>query len=99
MIRDEDDDRPGYERADEDHCDDGIDPEGPDPSEIDYSDEPDLEICPNCRKLVHDETEQCPHCHEYITPISQPSWAYLWVFVVALLLFGMLLIPFFFHIH
>ena len=71
----------------EDHdCDDDLDPEGPDESEMDFSDEPDLEICPNCRKLITEEAHQCPHCGEHVilseTPL--PKWAWIVIIVVAL---------------
>ena len=78
---------------DEDKCDDEIDPEGPDESEMDYSDEPDLEICPNCRKLITEEAHQCPHCGEYVAPGTAPlpRWAWIVIAVLALVSVGMLI--------
>ena len=77
---------------DEDRCDDEIDPEGPDESEMDYSDEPDLEICPNCRKLITEEAHQCPHCGEYVAPgmTTLPKWAWVAIIVVGALILALL---------
>jgi len=77
---------------DEDKCDDEIDPEGPDESEMDYSDEPDLEICPNCRKLITDEAHQCPHCGEYVAPgtMPLPKWAWVAIGLVGALILALL---------
>ena len=57
---------------DDDEDDDDIDPEGPDPSEMDYSDDPDLDVCPHCRKMISEDAEHCPHCGEYISPSDAP---------------------------
>ena len=32
-------------------------------------DEDDLLLCPSCRASVHEDTQQCPHCGDWITPI------------------------------
>ena len=70
---------------DEEEDDSDFDPEGPDPSEMDSSDDPDLEVCPHCRKLVYEEAERCPHCGEYISPadapLSKPAWVVIGVIV------------------
>jgi hypothetical protein len=36
----------------------------------DESDDDDLETiaCPQCRRQVYEEAEQCPHCGHFITP-------------------------------
>lgn len=52
---------------------------------MDSSDEPDLAVCPHCRKLISEETEQCPHCGQYIVP-SQHLSKPLWIVIVAVLL-------------
>jgi predicted RNA-binding Zn-ribbon protein involved in translation (DUF1610 family) len=28
----------------------------------------DTMVCPSCRSNVHEQTEKCPHCGEWITP-------------------------------
>jgi hypothetical protein len=79
-VRDEDDDV------------DGVDPEGPDPSEMDYSDEPDLDVCPHCRKMIYDEAERCPHCGNYISADdrSLPKAAWYVIIVIALIVLTLL---------
>ena len=83
-VRDEDDD------ADDDA--DEHDPEGPDPSEMDYSDEPDLDVCPHCRKLISDEAERCPHCGQYIiaSDAPMPRGGLILIAVIALIVIAML---------
>ena len=80
--------RPAYP-DESDEGDDGIDPEGPDESEMDYSDEPDLEVCPHCRKMISEEAERCPHCGMYISaeskPLSKTAWIVIAAIVVALI--------------
>jgi hypothetical protein len=56
-----------------DDDDSDIDPEGPDPEEMDSSDDPDLDVCPHCRKMISEDAEQCPHCRQYILPQDQVS--------------------------
>ena len=77
--------RPAHD--DEDDAD--LDPEGPDPHEMDYSDEPDLAICPHCRKMIFEDAERCPHCGEYVllseTPLNTRGWLVIAV-IVALLI-------------
>ena len=69
--------------------DDDFDPEGPDPSEMDSSDDPDLDVCPHCRKLISEEAERCPHCGEFVSPgnapLSRPGWAVIVVILVLML--------------
>ena len=63
--------------------------EDPDASDQDWSDEPDLAVCPHCRKMISEEAERCPHCGNYISaddePISKRAWIILAV-IIALLL-------------
>lgn len=61
-----------------------FDPEGPDPSEMDYSDEPDLEICPHCRRMISEESDRCPHCGQFITPGEAPLSKRAWVVIVVI---------------
>ena len=71
----------------EDHeDDDDIDPEGPDESEMDYSDEADLEVCPHCRKMVSEEAERCPNCGMYISLEEKPLPRAAWIVIVAIIL-------------
>jgi hypothetical protein len=73
--------------------DDAHDPEGPDPHEMDASDEPDLDVCPHCRKMIWEDAHRCPHCGEFISPSDTPMSARSWVMIaviIALLLAGVL---------
>jgi hypothetical protein len=75
MAREEDENEP-----------DEIDPEGPDPHEMDYSDEPDLAVCPHCRRMISEEAEICPHCGEFISPADAPMSKPAWIVITAIIL-------------
>lgn len=70
-----------YENEEEDN----LDAPGPDPSDMDSGDEPGLEICPYCRKLINEEAQRCHHCGNYLSeedaPLSKPAW-----FVIAVII-------------
>ncbi|MEA2735669.1 MAG: hypothetical protein QOE14_2120, partial [Humisphaera sp.] len=51
----------------------------PDPSEMDSHDDPDLDVCPYCRKMISEEAERCPHCGQYITAEQPASWTFAYV--------------------
>ena len=46
----------------------------------------DLLTCPACRQAVHEETQQCPHCGDWITPVYPRSRLGRWVIVVVVLM-------------
>ncbi len=73
--------------------DDDVHPEGPDPSEMDSSDDPDLDVCPHGRRMIVEDAERCPHCGEYVAPgdvpLSRPWWIAI-VIVLVLLFTGLL---------
>ncbi len=47
--------------------DDGdFDPEGPDPSEMDDPDAPDVIACPECGKDVAEDAQWCHHCGRHL---------------------------------
>ena len=49
--------------------------------------EDDVLACPSCRATVHEDTQQCPHCGDWITPVDpQHRSRRLVAVVVALLL-------------
>ena len=35
--------------------------------------EADLMQCPSCHKPVHEDTQKCPHCGDWIIPATAPS--------------------------
>lgn len=67
---------------DDDYGEEWIEDEGAD------SDEADLLLCPSCRRLVHEDTQQCPHCGDFITPVypQSPIKRVLFAAVVILLI-------------
>jgi uncharacterized paraquat-inducible protein A len=56
---------------------------------MDASDDPDLEVCPHCRKLIYEDAERCPHCGEYVhpgdAPLSQRAWVVITVVILLLI--------------
>jgi len=42
-------------------------------AEGDEDPEADLMHCPSCRQRVHEDTQKCPHCGDWITPTVIPS--------------------------
>ena len=76
---------------DEDDNNEGIDAEDADDSGDD------LLQCPGCARAVHEDTQQCPHCGDWITPVyPQTAWKrWLWLvtaILLVLLLSGILLL-------
>jgi len=66
---------------DEDYADE----EWVDEEEDDDFDE--LLLCPNCRKDVHEDTQQCPYCGDWITPVYSGEAKKLWIWkIVAVLI-------------
>ena len=46
----------------------------------------DLLVCPSCRKEVHEDTQQCPHCGDWIMPVDLSGRAKRWIWVAAAIL-------------
>ncbi|HEX8324288.1 MAG TPA: hypothetical protein VF595_10280 [Tepidisphaeraceae bacterium] len=67
--------------------DEDDDPEFPDPSDTDDADDENdvLDPCPNCKKLMYDDAEQCPYCGHYVTEETAPTSHAKWVTVTALI--------------
>ena len=78
---------------DPDDSADDLDPEGPDESEMDYSDEPDLGVCPHCRNMISEEAERCPHCGNYISAgdARLPRVAWIALAIIAALMVALLI--------
>ncbi len=56
-------------------------------------DSDDLLFCPTCRKPVHEDTQKCPHCGDWITPAERPGSGKRLLFVLAVvLMIGLMLI-------
>ena len=54
--------------------------------EDDSDDEDDGLICPSCRAEVHEDTQQCPQCGDWITPVYPGEETRRWIWTVAALL-------------
>lgn len=53
----------------------------------------DLLQCPSCRRDVHEETQQCPHCGDWIEPVyaGETRKKRVWIAAAALLIVAWLL--------
>ncbi len=54
----------------------------------------DLLICPACRRAVHEDTQQCPHCGDWITPVYpyEKGKRMIWIVAVILLVASLTLV-------
>jgi predicted nucleic acid-binding Zn ribbon protein len=52
------------------------------------ADDPDAELlqCPSCGKAVHEDTQQCPHCGDWIIPVYADARWKRWVWAAAAIL-------------
>lgn len=66
---------------------DDADEEWVDEDDSDDSDD-DLLACPSCKKAVHEDTQKCPYCGDWVTPVSleQRSKRMVWVLVILLMI-------------
>ncbi len=46
----------------------------------------DLLVCPSCDKAVHEDTQQCPYCGDWITPAYPGGRVRRWVWAAATVL-------------
>lgn len=75
---------------------DDSDHDDPQPEDMDDEGteaEEELLICPSCRESVHEDTEKCPHCGDWITPVDSRAggWRWIWTVAAGLLIAAMLL--------
>jgi len=59
----------------------------------DDGDGDELLVCPSCRGEVHEDTQQCPHCGEWIIPayLREHRRLAIWGIAVVLLILAMIL--------
>ena len=59
--------------------------------------EDDLLICPSCREEVHEDTQQCPYCGDWIIPVwpGEGSKKTIWIIAVALIIISFLMMTIF----
>ena len=84
--QDDDDDKPGnrlgeHELPDESDMDD--DPDGPD-----------VDDCPYCGKLIHEDAEWCHHCGNYLSREDAPQRVPAWALFVAVVVIVVILVTF-----
>ncbi|MFQ5502748.1 MAG: hypothetical protein ACE5EQ_10675 [Phycisphaerae bacterium] len=70
--------------------DDDLDSEEPLPQDlVDDSDElPEMQ-CPNCRRLICEDTQKCPYCGDWIIAVDPPTAKWhtrRWMLVAAVML-------------
>ncbi len=51
----------------------------------DEDDEPTI-ACPYCRRLIHEDSQRCPHCDQYISTEDAPAGPKPWWIVVGVIL-------------
>jgi len=80
--------------AHDEHADDS---DSIDAGAVDDDDSPAEMICPSCSGPVIEDTQQCPHCGDWITPAdpARSGWRRIvWVAVVLLMALIMLSLAF-----
>ena len=57
----------------------------------------DMLVCPSCNDAVHEDTQQCPHCGDWIIPAwpGEHSKKTIWLIAVTLIILSLLLVTIF----
>jgi len=55
-------------------------------ADSDEADADDGLICPHCRGDVHEDSQKCPHCGDWITPVDPAERGKRWVWLAAAVL-------------
>ncbi len=57
----------------------------------------DLLICPSCKAVVHEDTQQCPHCSDWIIPAypGERSKRLIWIAAALAVIVAMILMTVF----
>ena len=55
--------------------------------------EDDLLVCPSCSQAVHEDTQQCPHCGDWIIPVyPKGRWKeVVWALAAVMVILAMIL--------
>ncbi len=53
----------------------------------------DLLVCPSCRAAVHEDTQQCPYCGDWITPVwpQERSKRLVWLVAAVLVIVALIM--------
>jgi len=72
----------------EEYAEEEWDDECPDATDVDEDDDDEgsLLVCPSCKEKVHEDTQQCPYCGDWIIPVHSDAAWQRWVWVTAALL-------------
>ncbi len=72
---------------DDSYCDEEWVEDDGDPSD-------DVLLCPSCHETVHEDTQQCPYCGDWITPVYPGAGTrrLLWTVIVVLLVVSLTMI-------
>ena len=56
--------------------------------------EDDVLVCPSCKQSVHEDTQQCPHCGDWIVPAwpRQRGKRMIWIFAAGAVILSFVLI-------
>jgi len=56
--------------------------------------EPDDDVlaCPSCRRPVHEDAQQCPHCGDWMTPVAPSSRTQRWAWVAVVIVLALCMI-------
>jgi len=65
--------------------------------EDDGNPEEDVLICPSCKRSVHEDTQQCPHCGDWIIPVwpKRKAKRLIWVIAAGLVILAFILMAIF----
>ena len=70
-----------------DENDDDDDSDDPLPGDVDESNEPaigaDTLPCPNCRREIYEDSDQCPHCGCWVLPLASGARSHHWLWTLA----------------
>ncbi len=80
-----------YDGFDDDLSDDRYDPL---PEDLVNDDADDVFPCPSCGREIHEETEQCPYCGDWVMPLAAAAGrrSLVWVVAALLVIAGLLIV-------
>jgi hypothetical protein len=70
-----------HDNRDEVEAEDLTDPEGPDKSDMDDPDGPPLIECPYCHKMIHEDSEWCHLCGNYLSEEEAANAVPMWILI------------------
>ena len=85
-----------WDDEEEDDVNDVEDREGPDASDMDHDDDPELVACPFCRALISEDADRCPGCGNFISQTEKADHPrrMLWLIIAVLAAAALILLAF-----